>query len=1142
MKNRLLKLTIMVSKQVFLWTIIVLITAGTLVANSGNAQDKMIKSVKDNLITLQLSNATIIDILQTIEVKTGYKFTYDKSEIDKKLRMSLQFDGEPVEKVLLEISKNARLRFRQVNNNIHIKRMEPDMQHIRNVEVVIQTKNVTGNVMSPEGETLPGVNVIEKGTNNGTVTDIDGNYSLNVGEDAILLFSFVGYRPVEQPVGNQSVINVTLAFDVTALEEIVVVGYGFQRERDLTTAITSVKSDELTKTPTSQAMQALQGKIAGVQIVNNGAPGGSPTVRIRGISSIEGTKSPLYVVDGMFFKNIDFLNPNDIETLSVLKDASAAAIYGVRAANGVILIETKSGSYNQDPEIVYDGYYGLQIPQNVVKMSNSQQFVQYVTETGDPADMSFVNAAMQRYGRSRINPNVPDVNTDWFAEIMEPASIQSHNLSFNGGSEKTRYSIGGGYFSQDGLLQDARNSYNRLSLRLKLDTDVKDWLSIGGNLNVSVARQYEANNGAWFSAYFAVPIMPVYDDQNTEASPFMLSNARNLGYRGGQNPFFNLLYSDDKKDFGTVLGNFNVTAYLIKDKLSFETVYNYSLSGTNRRLVNFPYNDGLEDIESAIRRESITSFNQVWDNYLTYRDNFDDHNITVVLGQSFRSEFAEVLFMRGTGMEIVRENEELWYMLGSAIDIGNIGDIPNNIGGNTSILGHQSLNGQLFYNSYFGRISYNYADRYLLYGTFRRDGNNKFQQKWANFSTIGAGWVPSEESFFNIGYIDFLKLRAGWGQLGNDGILPAVGKATLANAPITVINGGLVNTGLFLNPTYSLIDKPEITEEINIGLSARFLENRLSLEADYFIRNTRNLAITIQTPAIRDPQPVRRSIGEIQNKGMEIMLNWEDNISDDFSYSIGGNFATLKNEVVGLGGASGIDGGSAEFRQRSIIGEPFEAFFGYEVVGVFQNEEQIASSGYTQEFINSNNLVPGDLFFRDQNGDGEINDEDRVVLGSYLPDYTYGFDIGVSYRNLNLTANFQGQAGNKILNRKRGEIIFTNDTNLDAELVNNLWRGEGTSNKYPSAVGLRRGWNQYMSDFYVEDGSYFRVQNVRLSYKVLDKAILGANIPDALITFTAERPLTLFNYNGFNPEVADGIDRQIYPIPAVYTIGLNLTL
>lgn len=997
-----------------------------------------------------------------------------------------------------------------------------------------QTKEISGQVISSDDDSpMIGVNVLIPGTTQGTVTDIDGEFTLRVDESLNeLVFSFVGYQTDTVALSGRSYISVELMPDVTQLQDIVVVGYGTQREKDLTSAITTVRSEEITKTPTSQPMQALQGRVPGVQIVSRGEPGASPTVRVRGLGSFQGNAAPLYVVDGMFFDNIDFLNPNDIESISILKDASAAAIYGVRAANGVVLITTKSGNYNQQAQIVYDGYYGVQVAQNVLKMANSEQFTNYALATGSAADASFIDNAFQRYGRSRINPNVPDVNTDWYDEVLKAyAPMQNHTLSISGGSENTRYSVGASYFDQEGILDHTRNSYERINFRTKVDVNATDWLNVGGNVNISNATQYNADGAVWFRTYFAVPIIPVYDDQNTDASPEKLSNAQQLGYRGSQNPYYNLLYNDNRNKIGKILGSFHLDFSLLPDKLSFKTTYNYSYGNLNERNVNFEYNDGVTQFQSALRKSHVTTYNQIWDNILTYQDNFGKHSLTVLAGYSYRSETADGFFARGTELDPAPswDNEELWYLYyADQIDQDGTGD----------------QNGSTVYargeygTSYLGRIAYNYDDRYLLYGTFRRDGTNKFQKKWGNFPTVGAGWVISEENFFNVPFIDFLKLRGSWGRLGNDAVPFAVGAPTLV--PIsTAIDDQLV-PGSEVDFTFDYLDQWETTEETNVGLTSTFFNDRLNVEADYYIRDTENAVVTIILPLIREN--VRRNRGEIRNSGFEMALNWSDKIGNDFSYRVGGNFATLNNEVLSLGGPQYLDAGSAEFRQRSIIGQSIEAFFGYEVEGVFQNEEEIANSGYTEQFIDDNNLEPGDYIYKDQNDDGVIDDQDRVVLGSYLPDVTYGFNIGVTYKNIDLSANFQGQAGHSILNRKRGEIIFTTDTNIDAELATNLWSGEGTSDVYPSAAGLRKGYNQAMSDYFVEDGSYFRIQNVRLSYSLVDNQLFGFRVPDARISFTAERPLTLFDYNGFNPEVANGIDRQTYPIPAVYTIGLNLTL
>lgn len=988
-----------------------------------------------------------------------------------------------------------------------------------------QTRTVTGTVTSEDGP-MPGVSVLVVGSNKGATTDGDGKYTLELtSTETSLTFSFIGYKTVTVDVANRNVVDVALETDTQSLDEVVIVGYGTLQEKDLTSAITTVKTEELTKTPTSQPMQALQGKVPGVQIVSSGAPGASPTVRIRGIGSMpgQGNSDPLYVVDGMFFTNIDFLNPNDIATISLLKDASAAAIYGVRAANGVVLITTKSGSYNQKTEVVYDGYYGVQRAQNVVQMSNSQQFTQYALATGVTADATYIDAAFARYGRSRVNPNVPLPNTDWYDKVLRTASIQNHSVSINGGKDNVRYSVGGSYFNQEGLLNVAKNEYRRLNLRTKIDFKATDRLTVGVNFNLSNARQYVADNGAWDNAYFAVPIMPVFDPNNTAASPVKLANAKSLGYRDPQNPFYNLYYNNDRNNIGKILGNFFWDYQLIPNKLSFKMTYNYSYENINTRNVDFANNNGFTESQNGIYKRASTQLNQIIDNVLTYTEDFGDHNITAVAGYSYRSEINEGNFVQGTNiLKLDPKNEATWYIPGSSIVATGSGDFGTKI----------------FSTSYFGRLAYNYDDRYLVYSTLRRDGTNKFQKGaiWGTFFTIGGGWVVSEESFFDVPVIDFLKIRGSWGQLGNDGVAYAIGSPTVD--PITTAINEAQRNGFIINNAFDLVKKWETVVETNIGFTTRLLKNSLSIDLDYYSRKTEDAVLTVVLPAQR--QIVRRNGGEIKNSGLEAALSYSGKITPDINFTVGANFTTLKNEVKSLNGQSYLDAGQAEFLQRSIVGNSINAFYGFEVEGVFQSTEQINSSGYTAQFISDNNLVPGDFRYKDQNGDGVIDANDRVVLGKILPSFMYGFNMAVSWKGFELSANFQGITGNSILNRKRGQLIFNPDANIDADLATGLWDGEGSTNKYPSALGLRKSWNLKMSDHFVESGAYFRIQNVRLSYNIIGKELMGIKVPTTKVTFTAERPLTVFQYNGFNPEVANGVDTQTYPIPAVYTLGLNV--
>lgn len=984
--------------------------------------------------------------------------------------------------------------------------------------IYAQDRNITGVITDQStNETLPGASVVVKGTTKGATTDLDGKFNLTVspGENTLVI-SYIGYENMEVEIGNLRTVNVQLIPSSSSLEEVVVVGYGSTKVKDLTSSITTLKAEDLIKTPSSQPLQALQGKVAGLQIVTSGGPGDSPKIRIRGIGSFQ-SEAPLFVVDGMFFDNIDFLNPSDIASMSVMKDASAAAIYGVRAANGVVLIETKQGQFNQKTQITYDGYVGAQIAQNVVKMANSQEFTQMALESGSLPDQTFILNAMQRYGRSRVNPNIPAPNTNWYAEIIRPAKITNHSLDFSGGTEKARYSLGTNYFFQDGIM-DTKNFYQRLNLRSKIDLKATDWLSIGGNLIMSNAVKYNAPANAWTDAYFAVPTMPVKDESNTTAWPTNYSNAQDLGYRSGQNPFPSMDFNIDRQKIKKLLSNFYVELSFIPKTLTFKTTYNYSSTSIEQRIVNLPWSLGtsFKNQDATLTRKMTDYNNHIWDNVLTFDKDFGHHSITLMAGSSFKDEgFTE---LTAVGKNFPTDMEQSWYL--------NLADIIDPLLVTDNGLRQYGI-------SYFGRISYNFKDKYLLYATYRADGSNKYQQKWGYFPTIGAGWVITEEEFFpDNKIVNYFKIRASWGQLGNDKIPASSGTYTteITNWPM----GGVVMPGTIVSSSFSQL-KWELTEETNVGFTARMINNHLSADFDYFIRDTKNAATPVKTPGTGES--FLKPVGTIRNKGLELMLDWTNKVSDRLSYSIGGNFSTLKNSAIDLYGQEYIDGGTAEFRQRTYVGQPLLAFYGLEVAGVYQNQSEIESDAVAKKQASLGNILePGDLKYVDQNGDGNITADDRIILGSYFPNFMYGGYINISFLNFDFSTNFYGQSGNKILNRRRGELIWTPDGNLDAQLATDRWHGEGTSNKYPSSKGLRKGWNQQMSNYFVENGSFFRIQNIQLGYTFKDRKWF----PETRISLTAERPISIFSYNGFTPEVDNGVDYQTYPIAAVYTINLNI--
>jgi len=994
-----------------------------------------------------------------------------------------------------------------------------------------QNIEVRGRVTSDDGTPLAGASVQVKGTNIGTTTNAEGFYSLRVpSADAVLVFSSVGHQEQEYALSGATEVNITLVKTQGRMDEVVVIGYGTARKGDVTSSIATVSPETLQKTPNGALLNAVQGNVTGVQISSFGGPGDVPEINIRGIKSLYGG-SVLYVVDGVFVDNIDFLSPSDIQDFQILKDASSAAIYGYKAANGVIVITTKGGRYNRDASITYSGYYGWQRATNVIKMANAEQFVRFAKESGSNAEIESVNMAIARYGRSRLNPELPDVNTDWYKEALRVAPIMNHDVSVDGGSERVSYSVGGSFFTQDGIL-NMKNSYKRYNLRLKLEAKAKKWLTLGSGLVYSKSERYD-DSGPWQEIYYAVPILPVldpnYEGQTVYSAPY--SSARDIGYRDHQNPFPNMYNIDRLGERRRVTANVYGDFHIIPKELNFKTSLSYNNRNDNNRLMDLPYyiHEAYQRslANSSITRSNVLEENYTFDNVLTYNKILGDHDLTAMAGFSFRDEKLSYSWSKGyfyEGSPFSRESKQTWYINNTSPETRETRDAGDGV-----------TPSRVYSRSYFGRLQYKFKNRYIAYFTLRNEAANKYnQQRDITLPSVGVAWIVSQENFLqDVETINFLKLRAGWGRLANGNV--PVARAKSATATWSVFNDTRVDGFMF--STYEDRLGWEFNEELNVGLNLEMLRRRLTIDVDYFVKNTKNLAIPV-LPQVGS-ETSYMNVGSMRNSGIEVSVNWRGKISNDFGYTIGGNFSTLHNEITDLAGQPFLNRGMAEFQQRLVVGQPFDVFYGWDIVGVYQNQAEVDADPVARaaNAAAPGTVKPGYFKFRDVNGDGVLDANDRVYLGSPIPTYYYGANLGLDYKGFDFSLRVYGQGGNIILNRSRAEVFRTAGRNIDAQLAENRWHGEGTTNSYPSSEGYRTGWNQRNSRFWLEDGKFFRVQNVQLGYTIPK----NDKIPEMRFSFTADRPFIWSKSKSTNVEVGfDGVDLDTYPIPAVFTLGWSV--
>ncbi len=1041
--------------------------------------------------------------------------------------------------------------------------------------------DLTGKVTDENNAGLPGVNVLLKGTNQGVVTDRNGDFTIDVpGPNAVLVFSFIGYVSKEVAVGNQSQLSVQLEPSVNNLSEVLVVGYGTQRKGDITGAIGSISAKNIKEIQVTNFENAIQGQIAGVQVQEpSGEPGASPTIRVRGLGSVSAGNEPLYVIDGFpVSKNTDpgiqgditrrttafalpatnplgTINPNDIESIEVLKDASAAAIYGSRGSNGVIIITTKRGKLNTKPTIGFDAYFGVQNVAKRVDLMNAAQYSAYSTEAKNNAYLQDVKDAnisdpnSVRYTKTNnANYFIPDdfenpdgTDTDWQKEIFHAAPVQSYNASVSGGTETVKYYFSGGYYNQKGIID--RSGFERYSFRVNLEANPVKKLKIGFGLSPSSTNTDRSPAGA---PYFADPPGIVYSaiahsptvkpylpdgsiNQSDNQSHLFTEDGRGTNMTAVSNPLAIIKYvTDDLKQF-RMFGNVFLE-YEILDGLKYKLYTGVDVNSYNRSfyMARAFLNRASTVGDPYAQSNASLNFNWLTENTLSYDKTFGtNHRVSAVVGYSAQKD-------RLQANQVYAQNHP--------------DDLSPTISGGQVTSGGDNLQ-EWSLVSALARVNYAFRDKYLLTATVRSDRSSRFGagNKTGTFPSFSAGWRVSEESFMKgLTAISDLKLRASWGKTGNF-LIPNYAAIGLLSPYNYVLNNVLVN-GIAPSTISNHNLTWEKTTQTDFGLDIGLFRERIYLSADYYNKVTSDLLLNVQVPAAVGFLTALQNIGEVENKGIELTLSTR-NLVGDFSWTTDLNFAANKNKVLKLGptGDPILSSGGAGIRHITQIGSPIGSYYGYVVEGIYQTQTEIDNA---PKDALAPAPRPGDFRFKDVNGDGKINAQDRTVTGNYLPDFIYGITNRFNYKGLDLTVLFQGVQGSEILNLTRRHLGNGEGATNSYALWTERWMsaenpGNGSIPRADRVTDLHGG-NTRPSSFQVEDGSYFRLRSLSLGY-TFPKAMLNNKFQSLRAYVSGTNLFTSTKYLGFNPEVnnqagltgVQGEDYGAYPLSRNFTFGVS---
>ena len=973
-----------------------------------------------------------------------------------------------------------------------------------------QQRTVTGTVVDDLGQPLIGVSILEKGTTNGVITDMDGNFSLKLtSENPTLVFSYIGYKTQEVSVGGKTTLNVTMSEDAEQLDEVVVVGYGVQKKSSMTASVSSVSSKEIVKTMSSNVASTLQGRMPGVDIVQQaGVAGADVNILVRGAASF-GATEPLYVIDGAFSNNgLTSINPNDIESIEILKDGAAAAIYGSRAANGVVLITTKRGKSGK-PVVEINGSFAVQTPTNIPDFLNASQWREFANMVADNSGMA--------HAPENDNPTYPNVDTDWADEWLQFAPMWNLNASISGGGENSTFSTSIGYLDQTGMT--VYSDYKRYNFRLN-SSYKKGIFSLSENVAISHRDQTPTT-----AFNIKLPTLPIYDNEGRLVSggPDYYINPED---GQSKNPFASLEYSDRYNKVTEIIGALNAELDIWKGlKYKLSVSGNYSAGHNYTHTPQYDtrwFEDGTVDIDYSNTENSVSEsrseeFTYTIDNLLTYNQTFNGHHVDALLGTSWMREYSRNM------------------------SIATIDDL-----GATNITGFQDIDGRISAGdsnaallSFFARLNYDYEGKYLLSASIRRDESSKFYKdnRVGYFPSISAGWNLHQEEWFENPVISKLKIRGSYGELGAN-FLDPYNFDPIAFGPIPYTLGG----NRYVDGRAAYLKSRDLTWETakttDIGIELGFLNNDLTVQVDYFIKKNVDLLAQIDLNLSSGQVFEINSSSEkpyvnsasVKNTGWEFLMNYRKQLTRDFSIDASFNFSTLKNKVLALGdNVQPITSGamSSYFNDSPSItmpGHPIGSFYGYRIDGFDAN---------------------GDFIFSDTDNNGIVNAEDKVILGNPIPDFSYGLNINMTYKDFDLTMFFQGVAGNEIFNQMKYTYYFDYSNNCVTDVLN-AWSETNKNTNIPiMKTENTNGGNSLPSEFYVENGAYFRCKNFQIGYTLPKKCLDKMGFNNLRFYVGVQNLFTITDYSGYDPEVSSnvlfsrGIDNSSYPNARTYTFGFN---